>query len=64
MYERRHAARDDQLRHADRIALPDLDGQALHTSLLTLVWVILVYAVTSTQRSMLSAGRLSDQFGR
>lgn len=44
------------------IALPDLERN-LHTSLLTLVWVILVYMITSTVL-VLSAGRLSDQFGR
>src|ERR1700728_3200072 len=44
------------------IALPGLERH-LHTSLLTLVWVILVYMITSTVL-VLSAGRLSDQFGR
>src|SRR6185436_845169 len=44
------------------IALPDLE-KALHTSLLQLVWVILVYMIASTVL-VLSAGRLSDQFGR
>src|SRR5579863_826342 len=44
------------------IALPDLE-RSLHTSLLTLMWVILVYMITSTVL-VLSAGRLSDQFGR
>src|ERR1700733_4251608 len=44
------------------IALPDLE-RSLHTGLLTLVWVILVYMITSTVL-VLSAGRLSDQFGR
>src|ERR1700744_3520898 len=44
------------------IALPDLE-RSLHTSLLTLVWVILVYMIASTLL-VLSAGRLSDQFGR
>jgi EmrB/QacA subfamily drug resistance transporter len=44
------------------IALPDLERH-LHTGLLTLVWVILVYMITSTVL-VLSAGRLSDQFGR
>jgi EmrB/QacA subfamily drug resistance transporter len=44
------------------IALPDLQRH-LHTSLLTLVWVILVYMIASTVL-VLSAGRLSDQFGR
>jgi len=44
------------------IALPDLE-RSLHTSLLTLVWVILVYMIASTVL-VLSAGRLSDQFGR
>jgi len=44
------------------IALPDLE-RTLHTSLLELVWVILVYMIASTVL-VLSAGRLSDQFGR
>ena len=44
------------------IALPVLK-RSLHTSLLTLVWVILVYMIASTVL-VLSAGRLSDQFGR
>jgi EmrB/QacA subfamily drug resistance transporter len=44
------------------IALPDLE-RSLHTGLLTLVWVILVYMIASTVL-VLSAGRLSDQFGR
>src|SRR5271154_2076252 len=44
------------------IALPDLE-RGLHTSLLELVWVILVYMIASTVL-VLSAGRLSDQFGR
>jgi len=44
------------------IALPDLE-RSLHTSLLTLVWVILAYMIASTVL-VLSAGRLSDQFGR
>ena len=44
------------------IALPDLERH-LHTSILTLVWVILVYMIASTVL-VLSAGRLSDQFGR
>src|SRR5438270_6689526 len=44
------------------IALPDLE-RSLHTSLLELVWVILVYMIASTVL-VLSAGRLSDQFGR
>ncbi len=44
------------------IALPDLE-RSLHTSLLSLVWVILVYMIASTVL-VLSAGRLSDQFGR
>jgi EmrB/QacA subfamily drug resistance transporter len=44
------------------IALPDLE-RSLHTSLLELVWVILVYMISSTVL-VLSAGRLSDQFGR
>src|SRR5947199_1416818 len=43
------------------IALPDLE-RSLHTSLLELVWVILVYMIASTVL-VLSAGRLSDQFG-
>src|SRR5215831_17613198 len=44
------------------IALPDLE-RALGTSLLELVWVILVYMISSTVL-VLSAGRLSDLFGR
>jgi EmrB/QacA subfamily drug resistance transporter len=44
------------------IALPSLERH-LHTSLLELVWVILVYMIVSTVL-VLSAGRLSDQFGR
>jgi EmrB/QacA subfamily drug resistance transporter len=44
------------------IALPDLE-RSLHTSLLQLVWVILVYMIASTVL-VLSAGRFSDQFGR
>src|SRR6476661_10910253 len=44
------------------IALPDLE-RALGTSLLTLVWVILAYMIASTVL-VLTAGRLSDLFGR
>ena len=44
------------------IALPDLE-QALGTSLLELVWVILAYMIASTVL-VLTAGRLSDLFGR
>ncbi len=44
------------------IALPDLE-RALGTSLLTLVWVILAYMISSTVL-VLTAGRLSDLFGR
>src|ERR1700709_1551907 len=44
------------------IALPDLE-RALHTTLLGLVWVILAYMISSTVL-VLSAGRLSDLFGR
>jgi EmrB/QacA subfamily drug resistance transporter len=44
------------------IALPNLE-RSLHTTLLTLVWVILAYMIASTVL-MLSAGRLSDLFGR
>src|SRR3954465_5548438 len=44
------------------IALPDLE-RALHTTLLQLVWVILVYMIASTVL-VLTAGRLSDMFGR
>src|SRR5919107_187181 len=44
------------------IALPDL-GRSLHTSILQLVWVILAYMIASTVL-VLSAGRLSDLFGR
>src|SRR3954451_1456956 len=44
------------------IALPALE-RSLHTSLLQLVWVILVYMIASTVL-VLTAGRLSDLFGR
>src|SRR3954449_9928159 len=44
------------------IALPDLE-QALGTSLLQLVWVILAYMISSTVL-VLTCGRLSDLFGR
>jgi EmrB/QacA subfamily drug resistance transporter len=44
------------------IALPDLE-RSLGTSLLQLVWVILAYMIASTVL-VLSAGRLSDLFGR
>jgi EmrB/QacA subfamily drug resistance transporter len=44
------------------IALPDLE-RSLGTSLLGLVWVILAYMIASTVL-VLTAGRLSDQFGR
>jgi EmrB/QacA subfamily drug resistance transporter len=44
------------------IALPDLE-RALHADLLALVWVILSYMIVSTVL-VLSAGRLSDLFGR
>src|SRR6201987_805835 len=44
------------------IALPDLE-RSLHTSLLQLVWVILVYMIASPVL-VLTAGRLSDLFGR
>jgi EmrB/QacA subfamily drug resistance transporter len=44
------------------IALPDLE-RSLGTSLLELVWVILAYMISSTVL-VLSAGRLSDLFGR
>jgi EmrB/QacA subfamily drug resistance transporter len=44
------------------IALPDL-GKALHTTILSLVWVILAYMIASTVL-VLMAGRLSDLFGR
>src|SRR3954449_8495034 len=44
------------------IALPDLE-RSLHTTLLELVWVILAYMIASTVL-VLSAGRLSDLFGR
>jgi EmrB/QacA subfamily drug resistance transporter len=44
------------------IALPDLE-RALHTTLLQLVWVILAYMISSTVL-VLTAGRLSDLFGR
>jgi len=44
------------------IALPDLE-RALKTSILSLVWVILAYMIASTAL-VLTAGRLSDLFGR
>src|ERR687885_1420505 len=44
------------------IALPDLE-RSLHTSILQLVWVILAYMIASTVL-VLTAGRLSDLFGR
>jgi EmrB/QacA subfamily drug resistance transporter len=44
------------------IALPDLERE-LQTTLLQLVWVILVYMIVSTVL-VLTAGRLSDLFGR
>jgi EmrB/QacA subfamily drug resistance transporter len=44
------------------IALPDLE-RSLHTSILELVWVILSYMIASTVL-VLTAGRLSDLFGR
>jgi EmrB/QacA subfamily drug resistance transporter len=44
------------------IALPDLE-RALRTSILSLVWVILAYMIASTVL-VLTAGRLSDLFGR
>src|SRR4051794_26390482 len=44
------------------IALPDLE-RSLHTSLLQLVWVILVYMIASTVL-VLTAGRPSDLFRR
>jgi EmrB/QacA subfamily drug resistance transporter len=44
------------------IALPNLE-RSLHTSLLSLVWVILAYLIAATVL-VLMAGRLSDLFGR
>src|SRR5881394_4199274 len=44
------------------IALPDLE-KSLGTTLLELVWVILAYMIASTVL-VLTAGRLSDLFGR
>jgi EmrB/QacA subfamily drug resistance transporter len=44
------------------IALPNLE-KSLHTSLLSLVWVILAYMIASTVL-VITAGRLSDLFGR
>src|SRR6478672_7106374 len=44
------------------IALPDLE-RSLGTTLLSLVWVILAYLISSTVL-VISAGRLSDIFGR
>src|SRR5204863_5651924 len=43
------------------IALPDLEG-SLHTSLLSLVWVIHAYLIAPTV-TVLGAGRLSHLFG-
>ncbi len=44
------------------IALPDLE-RSLHAGLLALVWVILAYLIAATVL-VLTAGRLSDLFGR
>jgi EmrB/QacA subfamily drug resistance transporter len=44
------------------IALPNLE-RSLHASLLALVWVILAYLIAATVL-VLTAGRLSDLFGR
>src|ERR1700733_10848328 len=44
------------------LALPNVE-RSLHTSLLALVWVILAYLIASTVL-VLTAGRLSDLFGR
>src|SRR3954467_15861251 len=44
------------------IALPDLE-RSLGTTLLSLVWVILAYVLASTVL-VVTAGRLSDLFGR
>jgi EmrB/QacA subfamily drug resistance transporter len=44
------------------IALPNLE-RSLHTSILSLVWVILAYMIASTVL-VLFCGRLSDLFGR
>src|SRR3978361_80655 len=44
------------------IARPDLE-RSLHTGILALVWVILAYMIASTVL-VLTAGRLSDLFGR
>src|SRR5213080_484974 len=44
------------------IALPNLE-RSLHTTILQLVWVILAYMIASTVL-VLTAGRLSDLFGR
>src|SRR3954454_19756261 len=44
------------------IALPDLE-RSLGTTILELVWVILAYLIASTVL-VLTAGRLSDLFGR
>jgi EmrB/QacA subfamily drug resistance transporter len=44
------------------IALPDLE-RSLHAGVLSLVWVILAYMIASTVL-VLTAGRLSDLFGR
>src|SRR5437868_2101966 len=44
------------------IALPDLE-RSLHTTLLQLVWVMLVYMIVTTVFVM-TAGRLGDLYGR
>lgn len=44
------------------IAIPDL-MKALHTSLLSVVWILIIYQLIQTVLVM-TAGRLADQFGR
>ena len=62
LHEPRDAARDDQLGHADhRPARPRARRSAPACS--QLVWVILAYMIASTVL-VLTAGRLSDLFGR
>ena len=62
LHQPRDALGGDQFGDADRIALPELE-RSLGTSLLQLVWVILAYMISSTVL-VLTAGRLSDPFGR
>ena len=62
LHQPRDAAGDDQLGHADhRPARPRARASAPRSS--QLVWVILAYMIASTVL-VLTAGRLSDLFGR